>query len=380
MRPVRHSFTAGTVHLSLFFPPLPPHDSPRTIAFFSKECQKKDWKSGHKQICPRAKACMAREVKEDLPAFTFPMGIRAGGMRAWLEHQGVHNKGLWRRMCACASTIPPGDLPAQEAQEDDPAGWALPSKFIPSSQDTLPLDPTSSENWGSYYSFRKLPLKSPAAVLLSLPLSIYHGLRTLSLLPTNPSSASTSLSIIVLDPVDLLDTYPLLDELRNAIDPSISLAIHLIGPKIPTALAGQTKMLDASSPFSIHFHPPIPLSDLHTNDTLGSANMVCILSKRLGQNATSSPSSSWSHVISTCLRLDRPLWITETDELAAIDSRDYLQDAIKHHPHMATLPVQLNPWRSPIYQEREEMALPTFDHGFTTGIYVSSESTPSLVK
>ncbi|RKP12359.1 hypothetical protein BJ684DRAFT_17142 [Piptocephalis cylindrospora] len=321
-----------------------------------KDCQKKDWKSGHKQICPQAKAWMAREVKKDLPAFTFPIGIRAGGTRVWLEHQGIHNKGLWRRMCSCASSIPPGQLPTEEGE--DQTGWALSADLLPTHDRSIPLKPNSRsiQGWDTYYTSRNIPFSSPISVLLSLPLSIYQGIHTLNILPS-----ANSLSIVILDPVDILDTYPLFRELANVLPPSISLDLHLIGPNVPSTLADQERRLGSSST-TVHFHPPASLSELHSNEQLASAHMICLLDKDLGQAP-----SSWSSSLSSCLRLNKPIWVTERDELAATCSRGILNDLAKDVSTSSPLPVQLNPWRSPLYQEREEMALPTFDHAFTTG-------------
>lgn len=62
-------------------------------------------------------------------------------------------------------------------------GWKLPTKFIPSlAPEVCPsFPPTFNDNWTSYYQWRRLPIESPAAMLLQWPLSVYACLKELGL-------------------------------------------------------------------------------------------------------------------------------------------------------------------------------------------------------
>lgn len=76
---------------------------------------------------------------------------------------------------------------------DERAGWKLPDDEIPwltfddsDSNDTRKVPsfpPAFEDNWKSYYEWRGLPLKSPAALLLHWPLSVYRILKKLKLTP-----------------------------------------------------------------------------------------------------------------------------------------------------------------------------------------------------
>lgn len=62
----------------------------------------------------------------------------------------------------------------------DEAGWLLDRELIPilhfESTDTLPKIATdvAISSWAEWYAWRRLPLKSPVALLMNYPLSVYY--------------------------------------------------------------------------------------------------------------------------------------------------------------------------------------------------------------
>lgn len=73
---------------------------------------------------------------------------------------------------------------------DEESGWKLPPEDTPwltfSKDRKAPsFPPAFEQNWTSYYEWRGLPLKSPAALLLHWPLSIYRLLYLLGFVPTD---------------------------------------------------------------------------------------------------------------------------------------------------------------------------------------------------
>jgi hypothetical protein len=72
---------------------------------------------------------------------------------------------------------------------DEKSGWKLPEEEIPwltfsEGWKAPSFPPAFEQNWASYYRWRRLPLKSPAALLLHWPLSIYRLLYLLHLVPS----------------------------------------------------------------------------------------------------------------------------------------------------------------------------------------------------
>ena len=74
---------------------------------------------------------------------------------------------------------------------DEESGWKLPAEDTPwltfGKDRTAPsFPPEFYHNWPSYYKWRGLPLKSPAALLLHWPLSMFRLLYLLGFVPTDP--------------------------------------------------------------------------------------------------------------------------------------------------------------------------------------------------
>ncbi|GBG93502.1 hypothetical protein CBR_g72156, partial [Chara braunii] len=100
-----------------------------------------------------------KEVTEDVDSFR-------SNMCMFLEKKGLHKCGLWQAECACASAA---------ERVGEVSGWHLPASLAPS-RDPPSVPNDWLRNWKEYYSWRELPLDSPAAILLHFPLTIYHCL------------------------------------------------------------------------------------------------------------------------------------------------------------------------------------------------------------
>jgi hypothetical protein len=87
---------------------------------------------------------------------------------------------------------------------DEMAGWKLPAEEMPwltfsEGQKPPSSPPTFKHNWKSYYEWRGLPLKSPVALPLHWPLTVYRLLFLLGFLPSDTGgSAQHKLSIHLL--------------------------------------------------------------------------------------------------------------------------------------------------------------------------------------
>jgi hypothetical protein len=87
-----------------------------------------------------------------------------------------------------------GSALLSEKHFGEKSGWKLPAEEIPwltfDKRRKAPSSPPAFEhNWTSYYLWRGLPLKSPAALLLHWPLSIYRLLSLLGLVPSESGAS-----------------------------------------------------------------------------------------------------------------------------------------------------------------------------------------------
>jgi hypothetical protein len=90
------------------------------------------------------------------------------------------------------------DAPWSPLTEEE--GWRLPKEFVPTlalqNSNACPsFPPTFEPNWTSYYEWRRLPISSPAAMLLHWPLSVYACLKELGLLSSNNVDCRRKLTV-----------------------------------------------------------------------------------------------------------------------------------------------------------------------------------------
>lgn len=87
-----------------------------------------------------------------------------------------------------------GSALLSEKHFGEKSGWKLPAVEIPwltfdKARKAPSFPPAFEHNWTSYYLWRGLPLKSPAALLLHWPLSIYRLLSLLGLVPSESGAS-----------------------------------------------------------------------------------------------------------------------------------------------------------------------------------------------
>ncbi|SJL13376.1 uncharacterized protein ARMOST_16818 [Armillaria ostoyae] len=204
----------------------------KAVIYCSKECSKEDWNKGtglkyftHKQLCPDNKRHMLRLPETQAILTSFPWGrLETDGTfndsiaRGRFDVLGGSNFGFWSHRG--------GPVPHQNMGElgeispytamlksmlgkfdhldgkdllgtkhlTDAEGWKLPDRLIPyrhfASVDRRPQLVTKEiDSWDAWHEWRKLPKESPAALLMSFPLSAYwlivHCLKV-----TGPSAGS----------------------------------------------------------------------------------------------------------------------------------------------------------------------------------------------
>ena len=84
-----------------------------------------------------------------------------------------------------------GSILLSNKNYDEQSGWKLPAEETPwltfsKGRKAPSFPPVFEHNWTSYYKWRGLPLKSPVALLLHWPLSMYRLLYLLDFVPPDP--------------------------------------------------------------------------------------------------------------------------------------------------------------------------------------------------
>ncbi|RKP26004.1 hypothetical protein SYNPS1DRAFT_28283 [Syncephalis pseudoplumigaleata] len=201
----------------------------RGVFYCSKPCQEQHWRSNHKIACELYKHILSKSTTDDLP-FSFPKRVKPSKYEEWLQQQNILDKGIWRREAGGSTKYAYGELPPVPANEL----WALPESALPAplckplakKQAAAPSEVL--KNWADYYSFRQLPADSPIAVILSLPLTLYHVIT--ECLPERIQKRK-ELRIYLLGAEKELDQLPVLAELAHLL-PETKFHITLVGPKV----------------------------------------------------------------------------------------------------------------------------------------------------
>lgn len=125
----------------------------------------------------------------------------------------------------------------QDNHPDEKTGWKLPDDEIPwltfdDSRKMPSFPPAFEDNWKSYYEWRGLPLKSPAALLLHWPLSVYRILEKLKLTP-DPTRRTIggdreSLLVHYIGAEEELDYLPMYVELRSGLSVGLRCPLALV--------------------------------------------------------------------------------------------------------------------------------------------------------
>lgn len=215
---------------------------------------------------------------------------------------------------------------------DDRQGWKLPDDEIPwlDFDSTHIPPPSTSPNfdhtWASYYKWRGLPMRSPAAVLLHWPLSIFRLLHQLHCIPSEPSSERRRLTVHLLGVERELDVLPIFGELALLI-PNTDIDLVMFGPGVFRLLIDAQEDEDclASQPYAYSYKAPdvsggstirISLSDtgpiwgdheIHTSSSRPDA-MVAL-------NANLSGYGPWQLALLASRAYNIPFAVTERQEV-----------------------------------------------------------------
>ncbi|KAL5978522.1 hypothetical protein ACLOJK_029639 [Asimina triloba] len=304
------------------------------VVYCGPVCQKQHWKDTHKTTCGLYKAMMEREEELAMKIFVFPCFVEHPCK--WLESVGLHQKGMWRRKCSCYLHCPFGLLPAKGGRISDSWGGLDDGDYPPDS----PFDgrdknstPILLSGWSEYYNLRSLPLSSPAAVLLSYPLTVYHILTALSISSKNLLLKGREVIVHYLGPEGELDWMLAFAEIGHLLNGSGNLQIVMVGPEIPSDLSGTTSGIGSRVRVNL-------VRGVYQEEAtyLPSPHVVVALNSGLESGG------SWVGALELIKSMSVPAFFTDQSEISCTNAKQVLRGAGLH----ITFPMMPNPFRSPL--------------------------------
>lgn len=298
---------------------------------------------------------MEREEELEIKSFLFPCLMEHSCK--WLESMGLHGKGMWRRLCGCFKACPYGLLPPAEGGGQAGAWAAEHGKYPP---DAPLLEYVGGENnsmvlsgWPEYYDLRGLPASSPVAVILSFPLTLYNIVTSLCVQTKNLLSKGREVVVHYLGPEGELDWLPAFSEIGYLLGGSGSLHIMMIGPEVPTALAGGMTALNRKIRVSY-------VQGLYQEEAnaLPTPHVVVALNSQLETH------SSWMGALEVIKAQAVPAFFTDYAEPCCVNAKQVLRATGLH----ISQPVTANPFRSPVRNQISNTNLPWYSNGFVFGV------------
>eukprot|EP00286_Rhodomonas_abbreviata_P018663 CAMPEP_0181298068 /NCGR_PEP_ID=MMETSP1101-20121128/5585_1 /TAXON_ID=46948 /ORGANISM="Rhodomonas abbreviata, Strain Caron Lab Isolate" /LENGTH=579 /DNA_ID=CAMNT_0023403065 /DNA_START=66 /DNA_END=1805 /DNA_ORIENTATION=+ len=310
----------------------------KAVRYCSGACQKADWRQ-HKSSCNLLKEWLVESDSNDMShLFSFPcLAPRKGRFRI-IEQLGVHNKGLWKRVCDCCNF----GRRFGSLEHDD--GWHLPPDACPPDAPLLPA-PGPFTDWLHYYASRNLPLSSPVALLLTYPLTVLHALHILH--ARGKLEFGGDVTVHYLGPEKELDFLPVFKELGHCL-PDTRLHLIMVGP------APRSKVL------KVNLLPNLEVSILQGSyqrivPSLPKADVAVALNSGLEEDEDLWPGALQAlHVART------PAFFTDLAMPSCANALSLLSQlsipvAIPPHP---------NPFRSPLRDKQPMVKLQLCENGF----------------
>ncbi|VDB83309.1 unnamed protein product [Peniophora sp. CBMAI 1063] len=408
----------------------------RAVTYCSKECQKRSWKypvvpraPTHKETCGDNKLHMLRLPDTQAAIRQFPWGriepdgtfnlsvakarfnvFGGTGMGFWSHrisrssHQDERYLGGESKKTLGARHLDGYDLLQRSTHLDDKSGWKLEPDLTPFrdlsaiGEDKRPVLITEFEegvrDWSSWYGWRKLPLKSPAALLMDYPLSAYWLLtHTLGL--TNALSGAPEkripLSVHVLGVEVELNFIPLYSELALLLPyHDIKLTFFGYGAR-QLALASAANVGVTDSPARRAFKDSnTPIFEYTAPDFLGNGSITILLhgdsdswsaafaendppDALIASNAGLGSYAGWIDVIRAVHLRNIPFAVTEyAEQSAETQTRASIPGFIAPLPPR-DYTIELNPFHKPGQRWMPRIRLPNLYNGFCIRVVSKDE-------
>ncbi|TDL14290.1 hypothetical protein BD410DRAFT_264185 [Rickenella mellea] len=229
---------------------------------------------------------------------------------------------------------------------DEHARWRLPRDEIPfltfqENKKALKYPPNFDHNWKSYYEWRCLPLKSPAALLLHWPLSVYRLLFLMGFVPHNSPVSRRTLVIYYIGVEQELECLPVFGELALLL-PNTDIELIMFGQRVYqlTTLAKPPAL--ASREYVFEFTAPVDYGSgtlrVCLNKTGPFCDPITLLSDHpypypdvlIGLNASITSYDEWWPVLAISRALKIPFGITDYNRECLVDDEGNYGSIIHH--------------------------------------------------
>ncbi|KAF9443141.1 hypothetical protein P691DRAFT_809413 [Macrolepiota fuliginosa MF-IS2] len=252
----------------------------KAVFYCDVVCFNENWSSGrrggthHKNVCKAIQRSHKKRPAMQAIAKQFPWTRQTHDgsctFDRYRDSRGLFgcgpNFGWWTESpCSCEDQMDymPGAQLLEDEHFDERQGWKLPDDEIPwldfeSTNALLPSTPPNFDHtWASYYKWRGLPMRSPAALLLHWPLSVFRLLSQLHCLPSDSPLERRSLIVHLLGVEKELDVLPIFGELALLI-PNTDIDLVMFGPGVFRVLIDADEDEDclASQPYAYTYTAP----------------------------------------------------------------------------------------------------------------------------
>ncbi|KAI8915306.1 hypothetical protein DFJ77DRAFT_548530 [Powellomyces hirtus] len=360
----------------------------KAMIYCSSECSKKDWPT-HKAVCKGFKANMQRVENEKLHDLPFDFyneskQLHSYNQVAFLVQHDVHNIGIFRRLCACYSQLGYGELAGGHIAQLQSGGVTDPLerfKLFGLSMALYPLsaaypegtDVRSIDSWRKYYEVRKISFNDPAALVLEVPLTVWHLVNKYCLDGLKSNEAGRRQLTIHLAGVEKEADLSALFEILLSLLPQTDIAVHMVSPAISSRLPPQhmtlgirNEQMDSTIIVTLRegLYSTHHLSgELYTAEGLpfgtGKPDAVIIM------NSALLAMQSWAPTIKMLIDNRQKTLFTEQME-HTVEMIAKQLDAIGC---ALTVEATVNPFRQPVLQWKKDTNLPGWSNGFIFGIY-----------
>ncbi|KAJ7953691.1 Zinc finger MYND domain-containing protein 15 [Quillaja saponaria] len=351
------------------------------VAYCSVSHQISHW-GDHKQECQRLEQQMESVgVLNDFPftfseEATYQICEKQETRCSFLSKRGLHRAGMWMHECRCGASCASFNCSGSKD------GWNLSKEFCPCSGPVSQIS-EDLDSWEDYYNWRCIPLKSPVALLLHWPLTIYHATQVIGIRRLNPE-LNNELKIHYLGPEKELMQLSVFGELL-ALFPGMRIHVELVGPSIPQQRDGERisiskyaccnknecfckssseniilgSQTDSTSAVTLQLHRGF-YHDCYKDIVKHTFPDLVI-----APNAGIAAYSSWLPTIELMKEINVPAIFTDYCEEACHLGASCIK-SVTGCP--LRLPVQLNPFRQPIVVEDSVLFLPCYSNCFLFGI------------
>jgi hypothetical protein len=315
-----------------------------------------------------------------------------------LKELGVHGKGAFVRECQCLqskafglaapllgslwkkkTTSTGSDAVLDRAtliqNLDDYSWWAgaaadgihlLSTSLSTTSSSPTDLDMTI-DSWESYCTQRQVPLTSPLAILLDMPLTVYWAVQKLK--KQRGGNLPRKINIALAGVEKEIDQWPLFIEL-SALLPNHDIVLHFIGPEIPswadTCSVTVPHVGGSSYSTKMHFHAEMLNSVMTTR--------VHQLDVLVGLNAGLGAYPTWlmslCHAMQLMQTSGKPEvmlftdYINESIWISKQNCNAMLEHINRSGRALALSESEINPFRKPAWIKQTGHSMPCCPNGF----------------